>query len=113
MAEFHRIITDGNTPLASASQYIQDGTNNKRVSNNVTISKIVLTAQKDVTVKIWLDHLTVTDGSQDHIITLYNQPKDTSVVWDTPISFDISKYNLLLTTSNMGSQDGLYVTVYK
>ena len=113
MARFYRIITDTNTTLATSSQYMQYGTNNKRVSNNVTISKILLTAQRSVTIKIWLDHLTVTDGSQDHIIALYNQPKDTSVVWDTPIKFDVSKYNLMLTTSNMGSVDGLYVTVYK
>ena len=52
MAEFHRIITDTNTTLATSSQYTQYGTNNERVSNNVTISKIVLTAQRDVTVKM-------------------------------------------------------------
>tara|TARA_R110002012_G_scaffold317857_1_gene535021 strand:- start:54 stop:395 length:342 start_codon:yes stop_codon:yes gene_type:complete len=113
MAEFHRIITDTNTTLATSSQYTQYDANNRRVSNNVTISKIVLTAQRDVTVKIWLDHLTVTDGTKDYIIALYNQPKETSVVWDTPIKFDVSKYNLILTTSNMGSADGLYVTLYK
>jgi hypothetical protein len=105
MAKYFNITSATTTTLAQASDYTINSTTNKRSTNNVTISKIIVNNADDANaaISVWLD------GTTDYyVISGLSVPATTTFIWDTPFTFNASTHTLKLTNTG-GASPVLYV----